>query len=186
MPEYIYWIIGVCLAILVMLLIIAINSKTSKKTVCECENKHEEAQNEQQNIENKEEKQEETKKQEEEEKEVAKTKEAEVEKEEKNSAKKTTSRTNKTEEKQPNKEEETVKTEEKEDSKKEKLNRYRVTFDKEQGNWVVKMDGGDRASRRCATKEEALKVAKELAEKKDASLSVHKKDGKFQKKANVK
>lgn len=58
---------------------------------------------------------------------------------------------------------------------------YRIVYDKEQKNWVVKIDGGERASRRCATKEEALKVAKDLAKKKDADLSVHKKNGKFQK-----
>ena len=58
---------------------------------------------------------------------------------------------------------------------------YRVVYDKEQKNWIVKIDGGERASRRCETKEEALKVAKDLAKKKDADLSVHKKNGKFQK-----
>ena len=59
--------------------------------------------------------------------------------------------------------------------------RYRVVYDKENKNWIVRVDGGKRASRRCATKEEALKVAKDLAKKKDADLSVHKKNGKFQK-----
>lgn len=58
---------------------------------------------------------------------------------------------------------------------------YRVVYDKEQKNWIVRIDGGQRASKRCATKEEALKVAKDLAKKKDADLSVHKKNGKFQK-----
>ena len=56
-----------------------------------------------------------------------------------------------------------------------------IFCDKEQKNWIVKIDGGERASKRCATKEEALKVAKDLAKKKDADLSVHKKNGKFQK-----
>ena len=59
--------------------------------------------------------------------------------------------------------------------------RYRVVYDKEQKNWIVRVDGGQRASRRCATKAEALEVAKMLARKKDADLSVHKKNGKFQK-----
>ena len=58
---------------------------------------------------------------------------------------------------------------------------YRVVYDKEQRNWIVKIDGGQRASKRCATKAEALEVAKSLAKKKDADLSVHKKNGKFQK-----
>lgn len=58
---------------------------------------------------------------------------------------------------------------------------YRVVYDKEQRNWIVRIDGGERASKRCATKEEAMKVAKDLAKKKDADLSVHKKNGKFQK-----
>lgn len=58
---------------------------------------------------------------------------------------------------------------------------YRVVYDKEEKNWIVRIDGGKRASRRCATKAEALEVAKDLAKKKNADLSVHKKNGKFQK-----
>lgn len=58
---------------------------------------------------------------------------------------------------------------------------YRIVYDKEQKNWIVKIDGGQKASRRCKTKAEALEVAKNLAKKKDADLSVHKKNGKFQK-----
>ena len=54
-------------------------------------------------------------------------------------------------------------------------------YDKEQRNWIVKIDGGQKASRRCNTKAEAEKIAKDLAKKKDANLSVHKKNGKFQK-----
>ena len=72
-----------------------------------------------------------------------------------------------------------VKKEEKEE--KDENVKYRVVYDKEQKNWIVRIDGGERASKRCATKEEALKVAKDLAKKKDADLSVHKKNGKFQK-----
>ena len=82
----------------------------------------------------------------------------------------------KKEEKKPVKKVEPKKVEEKKESE-----TYRVVYDKEQKNWIVKIDGGERASRRCATKEEALKVAKDLAKKKDADLSVHKKNGKFQK-----
>lgn len=58
---------------------------------------------------------------------------------------------------------------------------YRIVYDKEQKDWIVRIDGGKRASRRCKTKAEALEVAKELAKKKDADLSVHKKNGRFQK-----
>lgn len=87
------------------------------------------------------------------------------------------------EEENGSKEEKPLKKEEKIEEKKEKdINEtYRVVYDKEQKNWIVRIDGGQRASRRCATKEEALKVAKDLAKKKDADLSVHKKNGKFQK-----
>ena len=58
---------------------------------------------------------------------------------------------------------------------------YDVVYDKERLDWVVKKRGGQRATQRFRTKEEALKRAKELAENQDASLSVRKKDGKFQK-----
>ena len=73
------------------------------------------------------------------------------------------------------------KKEEEEVEEKEENQTYRIVYDKEQKNWIVRIDGGKRASRRCKTKEEALKVAKELAKKKDADLSIHKKNGKFQK-----
>ena len=73
------------------------------------------------------------------------------------------------------------KVEKKVEEEKDENVRYRVVYDKEQKNWIVKIDGGERASKRCATKEEAMKVAKDLAKKKDANLSVHKKNGKFQK-----
>ena len=176
MPDYCYYIIGVCLAIFLMALIIAINSKPSKKKEdCKCEAKEEtKIETSTEEKVEKEEKTEQTAENQPEETKVVEETE-QVEKQQR-------------EEKQPQKEakkEEESKKEETEVSKKDKPNRYRVTYDKEQGNWVVKMDGANRASRRCATKEEALKVAKELAEKKDASLSVHKKDGKFQKKSNI-
>ena len=180
MPDYVYYIIGAGLAVLVMLLIIAVSGKPSKKTKNNCEVKEENEPKEQDVVEEKtednvvKEEKEETHPQE---KETVNEELKEEQKEEK---------VEEQPKEEPVKEEPTEKAEEKEMSKKEKLNRYRVTYDKEQGNWVVKMDGADRASRRCATKEEALKIAKELAEKKDASLSVHKKDGKFQKKANIK
>ena len=71
--------------------------------------------------------------------------------------------------------------EQKPETEEKTTERYRVVYDKEEKNWIVRIDGGKRASRRCATKEEALKVAKDLAKKKDANLSVHKMNGKFQK-----
>ena len=54
-----------------------------------------------------------------------------------------------------------------------------------QKDWVIKKDGASRATKRVATKEEALKIAKQLSVSHDANVSVHKKDGKFQKKSNV-
>ena len=59
--------------------------------------------------------------------------------------------------------------------------KYDVTYDKEAQNWVVKFEGSTRASKRCATKAEALAVAKSLAGKKNGSLSVRKRNGQFQK-----
>ena len=59
--------------------------------------------------------------------------------------------------------------------------RYRVTYDKEKANWVVKKDGGMRATKRFRTKQEALDYVEGLCDRKGASLSVHKKNGKFQK-----
>ena len=58
---------------------------------------------------------------------------------------------------------------------------YGVTYDKENRQWVVKKTGSARASKRCATKAEALEYAEKLSEAKGANLRVHKKDGKFQK-----
>ena len=59
--------------------------------------------------------------------------------------------------------------------------KYMVTYDKENKEWVVKKTGAARASRRCRTKAEALEVAEHLAESQDLNLTVKKKDGKFQK-----
>ena len=59
--------------------------------------------------------------------------------------------------------------------------KYMVTYDKENKEWVVKKTGAARASRRCRTKAEALEVAERLAENQDLNLTVKKKDGKFQK-----
>lgn len=61
---------------------------------------------------------------------------------------------------------------------------YRVIFDKENREWMVKKDNASRVIRRVRTKEEALKLAKQFAENQDMNLQVQKKDGKFQKKSN--
>ena len=53
---------------------------------------------------------------------------------------------------------------------------YGVTYDKENRQWVVKKTGSARASKRCATKAEALEYAEKLSEAKGANLRVHKKD----------
>lgn len=58
---------------------------------------------------------------------------------------------------------------------------YGVTYDKENREWVVRKSGSSRASKRCATKEEALAVAEKLSKQNNATLRVHKKNGKFQK-----
>ena len=63
-----------------------------------------------------------------------------------------------------------------------KLGAYRLTFDKEKHEWVIKRDGSERATRRVRTKEEALKVMEQLSDNQGVGTHVHKKDGKFQKK----
>ena len=65
--------------------------------------------------------------------------------------------------------------------KDEKSGNYRLVYDKEAKEWVIKKENATRAIRRVKTKEEALKIAKQLSENQDANLVVHKKDGKFQK-----
>lgn len=71
--------------------------------------------------------------------------------------------------------------EEEPEIKKDKKVTYGVTYDKENHQWVVKKSGSSRASKRCATKAEALEVAEKLSEASGANLRVHKKNGKFQK-----
>ncbi len=60
-------------------------------------------------------------------------------------------------------------------------NKYTVKYDRDKGNWIILKAGNSRPTRRVATKAEALSIARELAGKSDAALTVHKKDGKFQK-----
>ncbi len=59
---------------------------------------------------------------------------------------------------------------------------YRVVYDRETFTWVVKKDNNTRVTRRVKTKKEALEIAKELSKRQDVNMTVHKKDGKFQKK----
>lgn len=59
--------------------------------------------------------------------------------------------------------------------------KFIVLYDRIKDSWVIKRSGSDRVVRRVDTKEEAMSVARTLCKKHDASLVVHKKDGKFQK-----
>lgn len=85
------------------------------------------------------------------------------------------------------------KAEEKKDSKagsekiaKEKKAIYRVVFSRKENVWQIKKDGARRVIDSKVTKDEALARVKELSESQDTKFVVHKKDGKFQKKANLK
>lgn len=62
---------------------------------------------------------------------------------------------------------------------------YRVIFDKEDKMWKIKKDGAKRVIDSKKTKEEALARVQELSKSQDAKFVVYKKDGKFQKKANL-
>ena len=87
--------------------------------------------------------------------------------------------------------EEIIKEETAEDTKEEtveevketkpKTQKYMVTYDKDNKEWVVKKTGASRASKRCKTKKEAMEVAERLAASQELNLTVKKKDGKFQK-----
>ena len=63
---------------------------------------------------------------------------------------------------------------------------YRVMYDKEDKLWKIKKDGAKRIIDSKKTKEEALKRVQELSNSQEANFVVYKKDGKFQKKANLK
>ena len=79
----------------------------------------------------------------------------------------------------------TPKAEEAESAKKpERKAVYRVIYDGENKEWMIKKDGATRVIRRVKTKAEAMEIANRLAENQDLSLTVQKKDGKFQKKRN--
>lgn len=62
---------------------------------------------------------------------------------------------------------------------------YRVLFDKEDGLWKIKKDGAKRIIDSFKTKDEALTRVQELSKNQDSKFVVYKKDGKFQKKANL-
>jgi len=68
--------------------------------------------------------------------------------------------------------------------KKEKdgLGIYRLVYDKENKDWVIQRANAERATKRCKTKEEAMKALKELSKNQDVGTVIHKKDGKKQKK----
>ena len=111
------------------------------------------------------------------------TKEKEVKKETK-TAKTEKAETKKVAKAEPKK---TVKAEPKEEvdaseMEKARAQKYMVTYDKENKDWVIKKTGAVKASKRCKTKKEALEIVEKLAENQDLNVSVKKKDGKFQKK----
>lgn len=62
---------------------------------------------------------------------------------------------------------------------------YRVVFSKENNVWQIKKDGAKRVIDSKVTKEEALERVKQLSESQEMKFVVHKKDGKFQKKSNL-
>lgn len=62
---------------------------------------------------------------------------------------------------------------------------YRVVYDKEDKLWKIKKDGAKRVIDSKKTKEEALARVQELSQSQDSNFVVYKKDGKFQKKANL-
>lgn len=73
----------------------------------------------------------------------------------------------------------------KEEEKQAKKSVYRVVFDKEDKLWKIKKDGAGRVIDSKKTKEEALARVQELSNTRDTKFVVYKKDGKFQKKANL-
>ena len=93
----------------------------------------------------------------------------------------------KKEEKVEPKQEEPIPTDEKEEVVEDKTRKavYRVLFDKEDGLWKIKKDGAKRIIDSFKTKDEALTRVQELSKNQDSKFVVYKKDGKFQKKANL-
>ena len=60
-----------------------------------------------------------------------------------------------------------------------------ITFDKEEKLWVVRKTNAKKASKKFKTKTDAVEYAARLSEERGMSLTVKKKDGKFQKTANA-
>ena len=58
---------------------------------------------------------------------------------------------------------------------------YHVSTRKEDGKWQVKFAGGEKAIKLFDTQVEAIAYAKKLAENRDGSITIHKKDGKMRK-----
>lgn len=56
---------------------------------------------------------------------------------------------------------------------------YHVAQRKEDGKWQVKAAGGEKAVKLFATQAEAIAYAKKLSQSQDASVAIHKKDGKM-------
>ena len=59
---------------------------------------------------------------------------------------------------------------------------YHVSKRKSDGMWQIKLAGGKKAIKLFRTQQEAIDYCKVLAEKQEANLTVHKKDGSFRKK----
>lgn len=120
-----------------------------------------------------------------------KNKKEEKEKTEKNvkGAKTSQEKSNANKDKQDKKlsknQEKVVEKDKKVESEKTKKAIYRVVFSKENNVWQIKKDGAKRVIDSKVTKEEALERVKQLSESQEMKFVVHKKDGKFQKKSNL-
>ena len=79
----------------------------------------------------------------------------------------------------------TVEKDKKMEGEKTKKAIYRVVFSKENNVWQIKKDGAKRVIDSKITKEEALERVRQLSESQEIKFVVHKKDGKFQKKSNL-
>lgn len=66
------------------------------------------------------------------------------------------------------------------------LGKYIVMFDKESQDWKIKRDGAKRIIDSKSTKKAAIERVRELAEHNEVGFVAKKKDGKFQKKRNIK
>lgn len=120
-------------------------------------------------------------------KETKQTKQEEIEKEQKVEVEKKTvkSKSQTKTEKLPKNSAKQEKVEDKKSNSQEKTSKgsYRVIYDMSEKVWLIKKDGAKRVIRKVATKVEATKIAKELSENQNLNLTIHKKDGKFQKKS---